>query len=77
LEGTGKGSQSYYYKGNIYENSNGTLACDGTNDDCGRTYQKAASQVLDWQLWVDEPFFPSFVYHFISKKMLINQFCLM
>lgn len=60
LEGTGKGSQSYYYKGNIYENTNGTLACDGTNDDCGRTYQKAASQVLDWQLWVDKPFFPSY-----------------
>lgn len=59
LEGTGKGSQSYYVKGNIFQNANGSIRCDGTNDDCGRTYQKSSNQVLDWTLWVDEPFFPS------------------
>ena len=60
LEGTGKGSQSYYYSGNVKENTNGTFACDGTDNTCGRNYQQASSQVLDWDLWVDKPFFPSY-----------------
>jgi hypothetical protein len=59
LEGVGKGSQSYYVKGNVFEKANGTIACDGTNDECGRTYTKASTQVLDWTLWVDAPFFES------------------
>jgi hypothetical protein len=60
LEGTGKGSQSYYVKGNIRQLANGSFACDGTNDMCAVTQQVAASQVVDWDVWVDEPFFPSY-----------------
>ncbi len=59
LEGVGKGSQSYFYHNNIVENTNGGLACDGTNDACSREYQLYNGQVLDWQVFVDEPFFGS------------------
>lgn len=61
LEGTGKGSQSYYYAGNVLAEKNGALTCDGSNNECARNYQQASSQVLDWELWVNEPFFPSYV----------------
>ncbi|MFT3753118.1 MAG: T9SS type A sorting domain-containing protein [Paludibacter sp.] len=60
LEGVGKGSQAYYYAGNVFENVNKTFACDGTDNTCARNYQQAATQILDWQLWVDKPFFPSY-----------------
>lgn len=58
LEGTGTGSQSYYVKGNIRENLNGTL----TEDKEGDTYRytKSGGQVVDWQVFVSEPFFPSY-----------------
>lgn len=59
LEGTGKGSQSYYFSGNIVENTNGTLVCDGTDNTCSRTYTTSNGQVVDWEVFVDEPFFPS------------------
>ena len=61
LEGVGKGTQSYFYTDNIMQNTNGTFACDGTKDDCARNYQKASSQIFDWELWVSKPFFPSYV----------------
>jgi len=60
LEGTGKGSQSYYYSGNILQNTNGTLACDGTNNTCSRKYTLSNGQTLDWEVFVDKPFFPSY-----------------
>ncbi len=60
LEGLGKGSQSYYYKGNVLQKQDGSFACDGTDDTCGRTYKLMRNQVLDWTLWVDKPFFPSY-----------------
>lgn len=60
LEGTGKGSQSYYYAGNMVENTNGSLACDGSDNSCSRTYVTSGDQVVDWQVFVDEPFFPSY-----------------
>ena len=59
LEGTGNGSQSYYTHGNIVENTNGTFACDGTNDACSRTITTSNGQVVDWEVFVDESFFPS------------------
>jgi hypothetical protein len=59
LEGVGKGSQSYYYAGNIVENTNGILACDGTDNTCSRTYELSGGQILDWEVWVDKPFYPS------------------
>lgn len=57
LEGTGKGSQAYYVKGNIRQNKNGSL----TDDKEGTTYkyQLSNDQVLDWDVFVDAPYFPS------------------
>lgn len=60
IENIGLGSQSYYYAGNILQDSNnGRLMCDGTNNTCGRAEQ--LGKELTWQLWVDEPFFPSYI----------------
>ncbi|MCF0193481.1 MAG: T9SS C-terminal target domain-containing protein, partial [Prevotella sp.] len=59
LEGVGKGSQSYYVNGNIrQEINNGAL----TPDKQGNTYKYSLSggQVLDWEVWSDKPFFPSY-----------------
>jgi len=60
LEGTGKGSQSYYFKGNIEENTNGTISCNGIDNTCGRSYTTSNGQVVDWSVFVDQPFFPSY-----------------
>lgn len=60
LEGAGKGSQSYYYSGNIHQSKTGSFTCDGTNNNCGRSYTLSGGQVLDWTLWVTQPFFPSY-----------------
>lgn len=60
LEGTGKGSQSYYYAGNILQNPSGTVTCDGTDNTCSRTYVTSNGQVVNWTVFVDKPFFPSF-----------------
>ncbi|MDD4994256.1 MAG: T9SS C-terminal target domain-containing protein [Paludibacter sp.] len=60
LEGTGSGSQSYYYSGNIKANQNGTYACDGTDNTCGRKYSLSGSQVLNWTVFVDQSYFPSY-----------------
>ncbi len=58
LEGTGKGSQSYYVKGNIRENLNGSKTADALND----TYKYTTSngQVVDWTVFQDTPFFESY-----------------
>lgn len=60
LEGAGRGTQSYYYSGNILANQDGTLDCDGTDNTCGRKYVTSHGQVVDWNVWVDKPFFPSY-----------------
>ncbi len=59
LEGTGKGTQSYFYSGNIYQNNNGSIVCDGTDNTCSRTTQVSGGQVVDWTVFVDSPFFQS------------------
>jgi len=59
LEGMGGGTQSYFYSGNILENKDGSLACDGTDNTCATTYVLTNGQELDWDVYVDEPFFPS------------------
>lgn len=58
LEGTGSGTQAYFVSGNIRENLDGSL----TYDEEGETYnyQKAESQELNWDVFVDEPFFESY-----------------
>lgn len=57
FEGTGNGSQAAYVKGNIREETNGTK----TQDKEGNTYRYETSggQVLSWEPWSAEPFFPS------------------
>lgn len=60
LEGTGKGSQRYYCEGNVVENTNGTFASDGSNNAGVRTYTLSNDQVLDWTVFVNKPFFPSY-----------------
>lgn len=59
LEGTGLGTQSYYYHNNILQNTDGSYSCDGTCDTCGRIYKISNGQILNWNLWHDEPFFES------------------
>lgn len=58
FEGVGKGTQRAYVSGNIREEKNGTK----TSDKEGTTYQYTLSngQVLDWEPWSKEPFFPSY-----------------
>ena len=60
LEGKGKGSQSYYYSGNIMQNTNGSYACDGTDNSCGRVIDRDPTQIVDWEVFVNQPFFPSY-----------------
>ena len=60
LEGTGSGSQSYFFSGNIEENTNGTLMCDGTDNTCGRTYTTSNNQVVNWTVFASQAFFPSY-----------------
>ena len=60
LEGTGKGSQAYYYHNNILQAANGSYTCDGKNDECGRTYTLSNGQTLDWDVWNSSAFFPSY-----------------
>lgn len=67
LEGTGLGSQSYYFAGNIVENTDGTLACDGTDNTCSRTYTTSNGQIVDWEVFRDKPFFPSLATIYSAK----------
>lgn len=61
IEGTGLGSQAYYYRNNVLQNpGNGPFACDGTNDGCGRKYTLSNNQKLDWDVWQGKAFFPSY-----------------
>ena len=60
FEGTGKGSQAYYYHNNILQAANGSFTCNGNNDNCGREYSLSGGQVLDWEPWNSKPFFASY-----------------
>lgn len=57
FEGVGKGTQRAYVSGNLRENADGSI----TEDKEGTTYRYETSngQVLDWEPWNPEPFFPS------------------
>ncbi|MDE6418628.1 MAG: hypothetical protein K2K49_05405 [Duncaniella sp.] len=57
FEGVGKGTQSAYVSGNIRENLNGSLTADREGDTY--RYELSNGQVLDWEPWSKEPFFPS------------------
>lgn len=58
LEGTGSGTQSYYVSGNIRENLNGTLTEDKEN--VTYRYKLSGGQQLNWDVFVDKPFFESY-----------------
>lgn len=58
FEGVGKGTQRYYLKDNIRENYPGSLTPDTYGDTY--CYELSNGQVLDWDPWVKEPFFPSY-----------------
>lgn len=58
IEGTGMGSQAYYVKGNIREELDGTRTPDKLNDTY--KYTLSGGQKLDWTVFQDEPFFPSY-----------------
>ena len=57
LEGVGKGSQSYYCEGNVRQDTDGKLV---TDNEQLRRYELSNGQVLNWEVWVDKPFFPSY-----------------
>ena len=59
LEGTGKGSQSYYVSGNIRENTDGSLSADKQGDTY--RYTTSGGQVVDWEVFRSEPFFESHI----------------
>ena len=59
IEGNLEGTQSAYISGNIRDNLNGTL----TEDKLGDTYRmniRDGRPSVDWEYFVDEPFFPSY-----------------
>ncbi|MBM6993166.1 MAG: hypothetical protein I3J02_07880 [Prevotella sp.] len=56
LEGTGGGSQSYYVSGNIRENLDHSKTTDQT---VLRRQRLTHGQVVDWEVFRNEPFFPS------------------
>jgi hypothetical protein len=58
LENIGLGTQSYYVCGNVRDNLDGTLTDDKEGDTY--TYLLYEGKVLDWDVWVDKPFFPSY-----------------
>lgn len=59
LEGTGLGTQSYYVSGNIRQAiNNGAYAYDKYGDTY--KYSLSGGQTLDWDVFVDKPFFPSY-----------------
>ena len=58
LEGTGTGSQAYYVSGNIREETSGKLTAD--KEGTTYRYEKSGGQVVDWDVFVDKPFFESY-----------------
>lgn len=58
FEGVGKGTQRAYVSGNIRQEMNGTKKADKEGDTY--CYEVSGSQVLNWEPWSNEPFFPSY-----------------
>ena len=64
--GSNKGTESYYYMYNVLVDKNGKVIFDGTkhgdgtntNTD-GGLWQLVNEMPVNWNPWVDEPFFPS------------------
>ncbi|MCR4852101.1 MAG: hypothetical protein K5893_00740 [Prevotella sp.] len=58
FEGVGKGTQRAYVNGNIRQETNGSKTAD--REGVTYRYETSNSQVLDWEPWSNEPFFPSY-----------------
>lgn len=70
LEGTGTGTQSAYVKGNIREEKDGTLTQDKLNGTY--RYELSGGQVLNWEPFVSQPFFPSYATVEPAEVALVN-----
>ena len=65
--GSNKGTESYYYMYNVLVDKTGKIIFDGTkhgdgsntNTD-GGLWQLVNEMAVDWNPWVDEPFYPSY-----------------
>ncbi|WP_435132741.1 pectate lyase family protein [Formosa sp. A9] len=55
-EGVGKGSQRYYFNGNVMPGH-----FDENNQEKGRISKITNNEIVDYETFVDEPFFPSYV----------------
>ena len=73
LEGPHPGTQSYYVAGNIRENMNGSH----TQDAEGVTYEKKVKAVhtQQWDVFVSEPFFPSYATVHTADEAFVNVLC--
>jgi len=65
--GSNTGTESYYYMGNVLTDKNGKAIFDGTKhgdgsstDIDGGMWQLVNEMTVDWKVWVDEPFYPSY-----------------
>lgn len=58
FEGTGSGTQRAYVSGNIREETSGSKTKDALNNTY--KYETSGEQVLNWEPWSNEPFFPSY-----------------
>lgn len=56
----GTGTQQSYYHNNVDQKADGSFACDGTNDACGREYVLASGYTLDYGVWLSKAPFASF-----------------
>lgn len=65
--GSNKGTESYYYMGNVLVQSNGGVVFDGTKHGDGKStnidggmWQLVNQMTVDWNPWVDKPFWESY-----------------
>ena len=65
--GSNKGTESYYYMYNVLVDKNGKAIFDGTKHGNGQStntdgglWQLVNEMTVDWNPWVEEPFYPSY-----------------
>lgn len=73
LEGTGTGTQAYYVSGNIRENLNGSKTKDALNNTY--KYTLSGGQQLSWDVFVNEPFFPSYANVQTAEEAYLDVLC--
>jgi len=54
-----KGTETYYVSGNVLELKSGNFLCDGSENNCGIISSIHGSMVIDWDIFVNKPLFPS------------------